>query len=129
MESIIVSIPVEKSPLEQKEAALPASCKYYKGEEVCPYLREGEAPSYGPEYALENILAFWWYAEREVVRAGWDTVRHGIECYVYKHLEGRPATEEELMASYDDGKPLHLPDEKGPQRRKNENTQTNREKQ
>jgi hypothetical protein len=56
LEPIIVSIPGEISPKEQKEEALLASCKYYKGEEECPFVADqGED---------QNKRMFWWYERK-----------------------------------------------------------------
>lgn len=57
MEPIVVSIPGKKSPQEQKQEALLASCKYYKGENVNPFLGKDQ-----------NKMMFWDYERIWVMR-------------------------------------------------------------
>ena len=91
MEPIIVSIPGEKSPQKQKEAALLASCKYFKGEDECPL-----TPKVG-----DNSRALWFVEEswfRETLFGGDAPFAREVEEYDSVNAgdalpeDGRPKT-------------------------------------
>ena len=74
-------------------------CRYYKGEEKCPY-GGTEADYWEYRTLLSNPKSFWWWAEKEVVRMGWDDVKMGVRCKIYKHMEYAPMSEEMCLNSY-----------------------------
>ena len=106
MKPIIVSIPGEKSPQKPKEPVLWNGCKYYKGEDKCPFTEDDEIPSMTVDYAPKNTRAFWWAAERYLYDRKLTPIREWIECFVYKHLEGCPISEEKMLESYENGTPV-----------------------
>ena len=91
MEPIIISIPGEKVQQKAKETALLDSCKFYKGEEDCPF-----KPKYG-----DNRAAVWYCEQswaQDMEQIGEDAFKHDLEDYkgydVGKGLpdDGRPET-------------------------------------
>lgn len=84
--------------LNKKQKEMLKTCKYFKGEEECPY---GGNIEFFFRYSLllQNPKSFWWHVEKQLVEMEWDPASWGIKCIVYKHMEF-PISEEECMKSY-----------------------------
>ena len=106
METIPLHTDKEKAPQKPKEPTLKEGCKYYGGEDVCPFVEDGEIPSMTVDYAPKNTKAFWWAVERYLYESKMTPIHDWVECFVYKHLEGCPISEDKMMESYENGTPV-----------------------
>ena len=93
---------MDKDKLTDKQKELLKQCKYYKGEDVCPF---GESEYDYPEYSflISNPKAFWWFVEKEIIEhhvMSFPSMSLGVRCKIYKHMEYAPLTEKECEKSY-----------------------------
>lgn len=74
-------------------------CRYYKGEKECPF-NATEKDYWDGRILIDTPRAFWWWVEKEVVEMGWDDVKMGVKCKIYKYMEYALLDEERCVISY-----------------------------